>query len=240
MTFDAVVFDHDGTLVDTVRPDYEACSLLFAELGLALSKERWARAACGHIEAYDDLLATASDALGGRPTAHELQGRLQHYWDQTLTEDNVGLMPGVRPLLAALQQAGYRLAVASAASRKWVKRWLAFYDIENYFEVVVGREQVAKSKPEPDIYQLAARRLGVDPAQCLAIEDSPVGAEAAARAGMTVAAVPTELARFLAYRHAYVVLESLVDVDVPWVAELYASRRRPRSSAPELSTPGPR
>jgi HAD superfamily hydrolase (TIGR01509 family) len=107
-----------------------------------------------------------------------------------------------------------RLAVASSSIRPWVEACLAKIGLGNAFEQLITGSEVENGKPDPEIYLLAAEKLGVDPTRCLAFEDAPAGIESAKRAGMTVWAVRTEYTRGLPLPNPDREFESLADVDI--------------------------
>ncbi len=109
-----------------------------------------------------------------------------------LFEDMVpaGPMRGVSDLLAALRAAGIPAGIASSAPARWVVGAVERLGIRSAFAAVVTGDEVERRKPAPDVYLEAARRLGVDPAKAIAIEDSSTGLAAARAAGMTAIAIP--------------------------------------------------
>ncbi|MEU7580907.1 HAD-IA family hydrolase [Streptomyces sp. NPDC041068] len=233
---EAVIFDHDGILVDSIRPDFLACSALFEEHGATLPARIWAQEVCGRPDGYprlfDILLDTAnSPASSGAPDspgpasspgpgdsdprAHAaLKERLSQLWERFMTPEHIRLLPGVRDLLEQLRAAGLPVAVASAADTQWVRRWLDHFGIEEFFDTVVGGDEVPRRKPDPAVYLEASARLGVPASRCVAFEDSLTGVTAAKAAGITVTAVPTELTRSLDYSAADHVLPGLWAVDL--------------------------
>src|SRR5262249_6802376 len=100
------------------------------------------------------------------------------------------LLPGVRDRVEEARALGLRTAVASSSTSAWVEGWLARHGISDLFDAVCSRDHVRRVKPAPDLYLLAARRLGAAPARCLVFEDSPNGIRAARAAGMRCVAVP--------------------------------------------------
>ncbi|MBB1242619.1 HAD family phosphatase [Streptomyces durbertensis] len=234
---EAVVFDHDGVLVDSVRGDLLACSALFRDFGARLPGDLWATEVCGRPDGYPGLFRTLRAASGTDADDADLWRRLEAHWERYLTARHVVLRPGVRELLGALRTAGYPLAVASAADADWVGRWLGHYDLAGSFDVVVTGEQVARRKPDPAVYLEAASRLGVPPERCVVFEDSVTGVAAARAAGMTVLAVPTEATRVCDYSAAHHVLPDLRAVEPSWfpparptTRRAVASRRRPAAT----------
>ncbi len=100
--------------------------------------------------------------------------------------------PGAARLLDDLKHQGYKLGLASSSASGIVHGTLAILGFQDLFEVIVSGDMAAASKPAPDIFLLAAVRLGVQPGECLVVEDSPRGVEGAKRAGMFVVAVRTD------------------------------------------------
>jgi len=121
------------------------------------------------------------------------------------------LLPGVGTLLRDAKDLGLGRAVASSSSCGWVNGWLERHGIRDLLDVVVARDDVRKVKPDPELFLLAASRLGVDPAACVVFEDSPNGMRAALAAGMRCVAVPNALTRPLARPDVDLVLGSLAD-----------------------------
>jgi HAD superfamily hydrolase (TIGR01509 family) len=216
--FDAIIFDHDGTLVDTESCDFQACKMLCAELGAPLSLASWAEKIVGRVNGYDELF---DDILQTHPNGYtkaDMWRRLRELWPITL--ENVTIMPGVSRLLPGLQAAGYVLGVATASDRAWANRWLARFDLLSYFQVIATRDDVIHNKPAPDVYLFAASQLGTPPARCLVFEDSVAGIQAAKAAGMTVVAVPNHVTSVLNFSQADEVITSLEQVTEVWLAGL--------------------
>ena len=181
----AIVFDLDGVLVDSEQVWDEVRQRLVADRGrdwpadataamLGMSTPEWA-AYLGRI-VDDTPEAMARQVIGAMADRYREQ---------------VPLLPGAVDAVRAL--AGrWPLAVATSSPRRLIGVVLAAAGIADRFRVTVSSEEVARGKPAPDVYLAAAERLGVDPARCVAIEDSANGLRAAAAAGMTVVAVPNE------------------------------------------------
>jgi HAD superfamily hydrolase (TIGR01509 family) len=103
--------------------------------------------------------------------------------------------PGVMALLTRIRRQGFRLALASSGDRVKVAFGMQALELNGIFDTVVTGDDVSHSKPDPEIYLIAAQRLGFPPADCIAIEDAPAGVEAAKRAGMRCIAVTNSVAR---------------------------------------------
>lgn len=213
--FEAIIFDHDGTLVDTETPDFVACQILCHEHGAELTLDYWAATIVGRFDGYERLFAEIIRPHNGRVSSAQLKQRLQELWTTTLAD--TALMPGVLPLLQQLQDHSYPLAVATAAERFWVHRWLTHFNLWPFFRSVSCQDDVINNKPAPDVYLHAAGQLGVNPSRCLVFEDTLVGVRAAKAAGMTVIGVPSHVTKSLDFGEAHAVINSLADVNLEWI-----------------------
>ncbi len=181
----AVIFDMDGLMLDSERALLGCLAQAGAEAGHALP------------EAFLLSLIGSSDiatrhAIAGRIGTDAvdalLHGSYARYDD--VVAAGVPHRPGIIDLLDTLVAHGVPRAVATSTQRPLALRKLETAGLLRYFEHVATSSDVAHAKPAPDIYLLAARKLGVDPAHCLALEDSPTGVRAALAAGMSVIQIP--------------------------------------------------
>jgi beta-phosphoglucomutase-like phosphatase (HAD superfamily) len=125
--------------------------------------------------------------------------------------DGQPLLPGVEALLRDAKAFGLGRAVASSSSCGWVDGWLRRHAVRDLLDVVVARDDVRNVKPDPELFLLAASRLGVEPGACVVFEDSPNGMRAALAAGMRCVAVPNALTLPLARPAVDLVLASLAE-----------------------------
>ncbi len=219
--FAAIIFDHDGTLVDTETPDIQACRMLYEELDVVFDAQQWAALVAGSMAGYHTLLSELAQQHGNSLTPDDLWKRLRELW--RITYQKVELAPGVKQLLPALHRAGYPLAVASASDRAWIERWMSTFYLLPYFQAIASSDDVTHNKPAPDVYLFAAQQLGVSPQDCLVFEDSLTGVKSAKAAGMTVVAVPSHITQNLDFSHADVIIAGLEVVTLEWLAELKMS-----------------
>jgi HAD superfamily hydrolase (TIGR01509 family) len=184
----AVVFDNDGLLLDTEEAWTRAEQRLFAELGRTFTMEH-KRTLIGSSRT---MAAVKLEAMLERPGQGEelMDELLALVMEEALA--GVAPRPGAERLLARLSDANVPLAVASNSEREFVERTLTSAGLlaDGPFAAVVSANDVEHPKPAPDIYLEACRLLGVNPAETVALEDSPIGVASATAAGMFVIAVP--------------------------------------------------
>ena len=207
--FAAVLFDFDGVLVDTEWAIYQAWLRTFEAHGHDLPLEIYTRC-IGSDFAIWSPKTHLEDLSGMDFDRHDLDARRQQEIMQDLKHQ--GPMLGVVGLLDQLAAGGVRCAVVSSSSHAWVDGWLARLAISDRFETVVCRGDAPQIKPAPDLYQEAAKRLRLEPEQCLVIEDSLNGAKAAIAAEMPVWIVPNRVTAGLDFAAADRVFASLEEL----------------------------
>jgi HAD superfamily hydrolase (TIGR01509 family) len=203
----AVIFDMDGLLVDTERLQFAASDRVLMKLrGVTLphevmisliglrSDECWA-----HMKRMYDL----SESLD------ELEAMQAKNYGPMLRNESEA-MPGARELIATLHEKGYAMAIASSSPLWQIDAVIERLGIQGILGAVASGQEVTRGKPAPDVYLLAAHRLGIAPARCVALEDSRPGSLSAKAAGMYVIAVPSAETASHNFDHADLVLPSLV------------------------------
>jgi len=183
----AVVFDMDGLLLNTEVLAREGLRLAAPEVGLALSE-----AVC------QSMIGVPSDAcrrlllehFGADAPADQLLAAAARQLHRQIDAGLLQTKPGVIELLDYLDRHHVPRALATSSARDKTLRHLSAAGLAERFSTIVTRDDVARGKPFPDLYQHAADRLGLSPQQCLALEDSYNGVRAAAASGMPVVMVP--------------------------------------------------
>jgi beta-phosphoglucomutase-like phosphatase (HAD superfamily) len=187
----AVIFDFDGIVLDSETPEYESHRRIYERCGVPLTVEEW----CGVIgtwsENHDEQwFARLCERSAQAPDREAYFIERRRIFDAIVPADP---MRGIPELLAALREAAVPAAIASSAPARWVVGAVERLGIRPSFGAVVTGDEVGRRKPAPDVYLEAARRLGVEPARSIAIEDSSPGMAAARAAGMKAVAIPHRL-----------------------------------------------
>ncbi|MDR3372979.1 MAG: HAD family phosphatase [Ancalomicrobiaceae bacterium] len=182
----AVVFDMDGVLFDTEAVFRRSLKSVAAEMGHAIPDDI-AKSMIGVERSASQ--AMIRQATGGTLDVHALWNRANERVHAEAVKGEL-LKPGVFELLEHLESAGVPTAIATSSFRDQVDRNLEGHGLTGRFDFIVANGDYARAKPEPDPYLMAAEKLGFEPAECLAVEDSYNGVRSAARAGMMTVMVP--------------------------------------------------
>lgn len=207
---EAVIFDMDGVLVDSEPLYHQAVNeILLAESSPTLPVAEYAR--------Y--LGVTTPCMWQDLVERWHLPGEVADYLRRFETviidayRTRASTLPGVWTLLETLKAKGVLLAVASSSPSAWVEACLDSLGIAGYFGAAVGGDMVAQGKPDPAVFVLAAEKLGVAPASCMVIEDSPKGITAGLAAGMTTVVIDTPYTSRELTADAHIQVRSLGDVE---------------------------
>jgi len=203
----ALIFDFDGLMIDTERVEADGIIEVLAEWGVEVSYTDFGHL-FGSVDTDDEWFALLERWCGPRDF-DELEQRLRPR--VTPIKDALPLMPGVRELLDGAHARGLLVGLGTGNSLPTLKRRLGRNGVFERFDAIVTRSDVEHGKPAPDIYVELARRLGVAPHECLVLEDSVHGCEAAIAAGMRVIACPSVVTQHCTYPDVPRV-ETLLDV----------------------------
>lgn len=223
MTFDAILFDMDGVLVDSEPIHFETTNLVLARRGAHLSEAAYEGFKGMAEQAFFELLVQDLGLLD-RP---EVLVRERLAESLRVMAEGV-LLPtdGALECLLGLHAEGYRLALASSATQEQVALVVEKLGIRRVLHTLVSAGDVARGKPEPDLFLEAARRLRVEPAACLVVEDAVLGIRAAGAAGMEAVALVEAGRDGTAHRAAGALacLSSLRELTLDRVEELGARK----------------
>ena len=180
----AIIWDMDGVIVDSASFHFAAWQEVFSRRGAKFTREDFTRlfgsrndfiirSVLGQNISQEDIATIAAEK------EQEFRSRIK---------GEITLLPGVSRLLNILK-GKLKMALATSAPPENIDLILGELNLKEYFDCVVSGHEVAESKPSPELYSLAAQRLGADPQNCIVIEDSPLGIKAALAAGMKCLAV---------------------------------------------------
>lgn len=183
----AVVFDLDGTLINTEK--------YYVRLGMEVSREM------GYEIPKEVILSLRSlNRKFSKPMLQEMYGKdfdfdyfhrtRKERFAKLLKEQGIEKKPGADEILEYLKENGYRIAVATATDIERAEKYLKEIDIYDKFDEIISVSNVENGKPMPDVYLEACRQLGEEPEHCMAVEDSENGVKSAYGAGMRVVMVP--------------------------------------------------
>ncbi|MFD1955459.1 HAD family hydrolase [Paenibacillus thailandensis] len=206
----AIVFDFDGTILDTETPWFEAFREAYRARGAELSLETFSACIGTSLDAFNpyEFINTLIEKPV-EPESFKKEIRDRH----AALMKQVRMQPGIQAYLDAAKQAGLKIGLASSSSRAWIDKHVNLLGIAHYFDCIRTSDDVNKVKPDPELYRQALEALNVSPQEAVAIEDSPNGSRAAVAAGMHCVVVPTPVTRSLAFDPACLMADCLTDVE---------------------------
>lgn len=189
MSIKAVIFDLDGTLIDTEKLYRKYWPAALAHFGYDLSDERALK-----LRSLGRPFAPAQfQAWFGEDFDYaKVRAYRKELFEAHIAEHGVEAKPGVRELTDRLAEMGITIAIATATDPERTRRYLALAGLQGIFRTVISATMVSQGKPAPDIYRYACEQLGLEPRECLAVEDAPNGVRSAYAAGCRVVMIPDQ------------------------------------------------
>lgn len=211
ITVEAIIFDFDGLILDTEGCDYQVWREVYREYGFDLPYERYqgyVGADNGH-ETFDPHIDLEEQL--GRPVDWSVVDprRLARTLELIASQP---LMAGVEDYLITGKALGLKIGLASSSGHDWVETHLNRLKVHSYFHTIKCKEDVAETKPAPDLYLAALEALHVSAPCALALEDSIFGVKAAKHAGLWCVAVPSRRSQKDCFEEADMCLDSLASV----------------------------
>lgn len=186
----AVIFDMDGLMFDTERLTKKIWDEVGNELGRPHVSSIMPETMGVRLDRSEEIFRRH---FGPDFPYRKFLAEYRDRFSRRIEAEGVPVRPGLFRLLDYLKREGYVCAVASSTSRRKVLRYVEKAGVAGYFARIICGDMVEKSKPDPQIYETAARGIGMEPKDCLVLEDSPNGILAAYRAGMKVVMVPDQV-----------------------------------------------
>jgi beta-phosphoglucomutase family hydrolase len=184
---EAVIWDMDGVLADTAPYHFSAWQEIFQKKGVKFTEEDF----CYSFGLRNDSIIR--HVLGQQTTQDEIEAiaREKEATFRKMIGQNIKPLPGAVELLQSLRKHGVKMAIASSTPIENIRLITSSLGIANCFQTIVTGHDVTEGKPSPQVFLLAAQRLGVKPGNCVVIEDAVAGVTAARKAGMHCVAITT-------------------------------------------------
>ena len=192
----ALIFDFDGTILDTEMPTFIAWQQTYAKYGQVLTLEEYSAVIGSDYHKFDPR-RTLEERSGQRFDWHTLDTERRSHCYRIIEQQES--LPGVRRLLLEAKARGIRCGVASSSPTDWVQGHLERLGLLSHFSSISCADNGCPPKPAPDVYLRALKLLNISPDEALAIEDSPNGLLAAQSAGIRCIIVPNQLTRLLPF-----------------------------------------
>jgi HAD superfamily hydrolase (TIGR01509 family) len=211
------IFDWDGVIIDSSRQHEESWERLAREVGRTLPEGHF-KAGFGRKNEF-----IIPNILGWREEPGEVRRlslRKEALYREIVLEKGLEPLPGVRTWLERLAAAAVPCVIGSSTHRENIKVSLDVLGLRGFFREIVSAEDVSHGKPDPEVFLMAAGKMGMAPGRCVVFEDAHVGIEAARRAGMRVIAVATTN-RLDALGKADRAIERLDELEVEDIAEWF-------------------
>ncbi len=204
-----LVFDFDGLILETEGPIYQSWQELYTKFGFELPFDLW-QITIGLPEGAHDPLEWLEEKLG-YPLDRVTLLPMRRQREIELV-NHQAVLPGVSEYLQQSRQLGLKVGLASSSTCEWVTGHLTRLGLIDYFDCLKAVDDVARAKPDPELYRDVITGLSIQPKEAIAFEDSPIGILAAKRAGLYCVAVPTEMTRCLDFSQADMRLDSLAQM----------------------------
>ncbi|MCI1882764.1 MAG: HAD family hydrolase [Sporolactobacillus sp.] len=206
----AIIFDFDGVILDSERIMYVVMLQMFHRYGVDLPLSVWSQA-IGTQNGFDSVafLQKKSGRSIDRSAFYAERDRL---FRQLVDKEEV--LPGVKSLLDQARVLGLKIGLATSSSGSWTHRHLKRLGIADYFSSIQSSDNVLRVKPDPALYRQSLERLGVEPKEAIAIEDSFNGSLAAKKAGLYCIAVPNAVTKQMPFGHVDGCFKSLQNISL--------------------------
>ncbi len=211
MTIKGLIFDFDGTIQDTEVPEYQVWKTIYQQYNCQLPVSDY-RVCIGTPVSGFDIISNLQEKIGKPVNTQAIKA----FYDRVSHERiiNEPIKAGVMDYIQYARKNGLKLAVASSSPISWVGKHLSRLKIDHHFNAILSQDDVDHVKPDPELYNLALERLGIQPHEAIAFEDSIFGVQAAKNAGIFCVAIPSALLPVEEFQHADLIVKSLAELPI--------------------------
>lgn len=185
----AFLFDFDGVIADSEPLHLETFREILAPLGIKISEERWYREFVGIGSPRIMKILLGEVGIEDEDIIKSYVEKRRDLFQKRITENKLQPKKGVRKFLEETKKLDIKTAVVSGSHKNNISMALTILKLDVYFDIIIGREDYTKNKPDPECYLMAAKKLKVKPEECVAFEDSIAGCLAAQNAGIKIIAI---------------------------------------------------
>ncbi len=187
MKISAIIFDMDGLMLDTETIAYQAWKQAASELGYMFEEDDYYALVGKSIPIIEQGIL---DALGKGFNLDKAVKLKASYFEDSISKSGIPIKSGLLELLEVIDQLDLKKAVASSSHKQAILKRLTITNLIDRFQIIVGGDEIQNGKPAPDIFLEAAKQLDVPPKECIVLEDSSAGIQAAHSAGMVPIMIP--------------------------------------------------
>ncbi|ASA22521.1 HAD family hydrolase [Paenibacillus donghaensis] len=205
-----IIFDFDGTIIDTETAWYTAFNEAYGAHGVDLTLEQYSTCIGTSLHSFNPYEYLMTD-LNLPIDKQEFRTAVQLRHSKLMELET--MRSGIQYYLDSARTAGLKIGLATSSSTEWVEKYLDQLGIREYFDCIRTSDHVVNVKPDPELYIQALSCLGLKPEEAVAIEDSPNGSKAAAAAGMHCVVIPNEITSFLEFDAPHLKTDDLSHLD---------------------------
>lgn len=212
MILKALIFDFDGTILDTERTEILAWQFVYQEYGFELPLLKWIEKNVGTCHRLFDPFIHLSELVTDVLDENLIHQKRRKKLFELIAE--LQPFPGVLEWITAAKKHGMQLGIASNSDATWVHGHLERLQLKHYFDVILTREDVMQPKPHPEIYERALAQFNIQTHEALVIEDSPAGVTAALAAKIECVVVPNSITEQLIFPKTKYKLKNLLQISL--------------------------
>ncbi|MFD2130260.1 HAD family hydrolase [Pseudogracilibacillus auburnensis] len=217
----ALVFDLDGTIIDTEEITFESYKQAFQYYDFELTLDVWEKWV-GAVGTPQKVCKYVAEQTGKEIDFQKIQQLQDEVFSQLITDKEP--LPGVIDMLEAGKKADLKIGLATNSGSKWANHFLTMLKIKDYFDNVYTFDHIKQPKPDPEIYVKSIQHFNVAPREAIAFEDSVVGSIAAKRAELHTIVVPSKLTKKATFDHADLKIDSMAKLDLPTLINELSSK----------------